>query len=181
MGLFDDVAVCIHTKGKQPNFELAQIIKMQNTGRRIIEYKQAVSLKDPSVYPNISLITNTYIREEDGRFRYSAGRDGSCAEYGLKDVIMKVKLEIVEIGNDDIFMITESDLNELQNFLDNISIKRNSSRTVSSRPVCHINIASISSEEGRHRIPIQTGENLPGEEGQRRSRRARNVIIFEHY
>eukprot|EP00112_Aurelia_sp_Birch-Aquarium-sp1_P022260 Seg6211.1 transcript_id=Seg6211.1/GoldUCD/mRNA.D3Y31 product="hypothetical protein" protein_id=Seg6211.1/GoldUCD/D3Y31 len=154
---------------------------MQNTSRGTIEYKQPVSLKDSSIYPNVTLITNTYVREEDARFRYGANKDSSCAKCALKDVIMKVKLEIEEIENDDIYTLGELDLNELKQFLDNISSKRKSSRTASSGPTSEVAVASIALEEGRHHIPVQPGEDKLGVEGQRRSQRARNVIIFEHY
>ena len=152
---------------------------MRNEGRSITEYKEPVSLKDTKKYPNLKIISNLY-RKEDQNFVYAdKNTNSSCVKFKLVDVIMKVKLHI---SVDDKFSLDEADSRALDTFLKKIAAKkdRGSSSLSSSASSRHSigNTTTLASREGRHHLPVQPVET--DSHGERRSSRARNIVIFEH-
>ena len=99
---------------------------MRNKGKRVVEYKRPVSLKQVDKYKNLHFIANLY--KQDGQ-SYSYDDDICNKEFPFSDIIMKTTLWSEGNGQ---FSLPSDEKLKLAEFLSNVNRKKSSKGTTSS-------------------------------------------------
>ena len=181
IGLFDDVAMYVKDKGKEPEYKIARIMRIRNRGRSVVEYRRPVNLDNMEKYPNLWVLTNIY--EQHGS-TYTYTTSNTNVEFQFSTIILKVSLECTADGK---FKLEDSDKKKLDEFLDHVKKpslqnKRNKSSSASCNQRRQPS-RSHAAVEGEGRIVLHDEPNHEqvndSNEGLRRSGRRRRFIIYE--
>ena len=157
--LFDDVAIYIKDKGKQPCYKLARIQRMRNKDRATVDFKRPVSLD--GTFPKLQITVIMYEKQDEQTFVYTKD---NVNEFNISSIIQKVRLYIEDPNSAPVqFTLHNDDKSSLDLFLTNVqtksSVKTKATKSSQNAPL-----------DGR----IVTVEN------QDSSKRKRWKITYEH-
>lgn len=172
VGFFQDIAVLIKDRQKEPIFYKGRILRMRKKGTRAkIEYIRPIPLNNNDEYGYVELLLGMYVENSEGKFKYTEDKK----EFLMWNVAMGVRMTFDE--DTSFYELDADDRKEITDMIAQEVFKKTKSKAVqntSSSSGC--NLQTIA-DDGRR---VNTIEPVASTSGLRQSTRKRKIITHDY-